>query len=438
MKLHFKILFLILFFVLPACKDRQVYPADYMKPAHVDMKCVNGRYRIFVDDREFFIKGAGYEYGDIQGLARHGANTFRTWCVENGRQSGMEILELAHQNGLMVVMGLDLVLERHGFDYNDTAMVRKQYDRLVSYIDQYKNHPALLAWGIGNELNLRSTNPKVWKSVNDLAAYIHRTDGNHPTTTMLSGISKTDVDHIREYCPDIDFISVQMYADVINLSTRIRDAGYKGPFLISEWGATGHWEVGQTSWNAPIEQSSTEKADAIRYRYENVVLGADSLCMGSFVFLWGQKQECTPTWYGLFSELGEETEAVDIMHYYWTGSWPENRSPRFLFARFNDKGRNNNINVHTGQACHCEYKLTDPDDDSLSYRVEILEENSDKREGGDHESRPPSYPVRKLKYSKSGFEFSAPEKVGPYRLFIYAMDGHNHVATINFPFFVIE
>jgi len=422
--------------VLTACQSKQKTLVENMKPVHVEMKNANGRFRLYVDDQEFYIKGAGCEYGDIPLLARHGANTFRTWHADNGKQTGIEILEQAGTNGLMVVMGLDLALERHGFDYNDTTLVKEQYDRLIKQVDMYKNHPALLAWSIGNELNLHSTNPKVWKAVNEIAGYIKKNDGNHPTTTTLSGISRTDVEHIREFCPQIDFISVQMYADAINLSTRLKDAGYKGPYLISEWGATGHWEVGQTAWNAPIEQSSSEKADAIKYRYKNVILRADSLCMGSFVFLWGQKQECTPTWYGLFSEQGEETEAVDIMHYYWTGSWPENRSPRFQHVNLNEKGRNNNILVQASEHCICECAVNDPDNDTIRYRIEILEESSDKKEGGDYETKPPACPVRDLLFTGSGFEFSAPEKSGPYRLYIYALDGHNHVATINFPFFV--
>ena len=52
------------------------------------------------------------------------------------------------------------------------------------------------------------------------------------------------------------------------------------------------------------------------------------LCLGSYVFFWGQKQERTPTWYGMFLKRSEETAAIDIMHYFWTGAWPTNRSPR--------------------------------------------------------------------------------------------------------------
>jgi len=37
----------------------------------------------------------------------------------------------------------------------------------------------------------------------------------------------------------------------------------------------------------------------------------NKLCLGSYVFFWGQKQERTPTWYGMFLKSGEETAAID-------------------------------------------------------------------------------------------------------------------------------
>ena len=61
----------------------------------------------------------------------------------------------------------------------------------------------MLIWAIGNELNLRATNPKVWDAVNDISKMIHEIDPNHLTTTTLAGISKQEVDYIKERCDQI-------------------------------------------------------------------------------------------------------------------------------------------------------------------------------------------------------------------------------------------
>ena len=75
-----------------------------------------------------------------------------------------------------------------------TIAVKEQFERIKKEVLTLKDHPALLIWAIGNELNLRHTNPKVWDAVNDISKMIHEVDPNHLTTTTLAGISKNEID----------------------------------------------------------------------------------------------------------------------------------------------------------------------------------------------------------------------------------------------------
>ena len=245
-----------------------------------------------------------------------------TWRTEGGQMSGRQMLDRAFTNGLYVTMGLEIGRERQGFDYNDKAAVARQLEGVKKEVLKYKDHPALIIWAIGNELNLNARNPRVWDAVNDISKMIHQIDPNHLTTTPLSGFNKEVVQQVKTRAPDLDLLSFQMYADIVNLPRYLRESDWNGPYMITEWGATGHWEVGKTAWGAPIENDSTVKANAYKKRFETVI-GADrKQCVGSYVFLWGHKQERTPTWYGMFLESGEETPAVDVMQYLWTGAWP--------------------------------------------------------------------------------------------------------------------
>ena len=205
-------------------------------PARVQVHQENGRWQLYVNHQPFFIKGAGLEFGDQEKLAAHGGNSFRTWTTENGRETGQQVLDRALKNGLYVTMGLDVARERHGFDYSDTNALTRQLEEIKAQVLKFKDHPALLMWDIGNELNLNSHDAKVWDAVNDISKMIHQLDPNHPTTTSLSGFSGDLVNEIKSRAPDLDLLSIQMYADIVNLPRYLRETGWNGPYAVTEWG----------------------------------------------------------------------------------------------------------------------------------------------------------------------------------------------------------
>lgn len=405
-------------------------------PAKVEIKQEGGKYQLYVNGEPFWIKGAGLEFGNVEKLAEHGGNSFRTWRTENGRDSGKEVLDRALANGLYVTMGIEVARERHGFDYNDEAAVAEQFERIKQEILMYKDHPALLIWAIGNELNLRATNPKVWDAVNQISEYIHEVDPNHLTTTTLAGIGPELMADIQQRAPDIDLLSVQMYADLPNLPRYIKESGWEKPYMVTEWGATGHWEVAKTAWDVPIENNSSVKANFYLERYRQAIEPYKDQCLGSYVFLWGQKQERTPTWYGIFLESGEETESVDVMHYIWNGAWPENRSPSLDTFLLDGKTAYDNVYLEPGKTYGARVASTDPDGDVLSYKWVVMPESTDLGDGGDFESTPQAVEGLFEGEPAAEAQFKAPEKTGAYRLFIYVLDGKGHAAHANIPFFV--
>jgi hypothetical protein len=425
---------LLIFILFASCENtNQQNNTMKMKPAKVVLKNDRGNFRLYVNGESFYLKGAGLEFGNIESLARHGGNSFRTWRVDNGEISGREVLDEAHKYGLMVCMGIEVGRERHGFDYDDEDAVNKQFKRIMKDVLELKDHPALLMWGIGNELNLRYTNPNVWDAVNDIAAMIHDVDPNHPTTTMLAGAGKQEIEIISERCPELDLLSFQLYGAIDKLPSFLKTSGYEGAYIVSEWGATGHWEVDRTAWGRPIEQNSHVKANAYHERYIKYIAADSARCIGSFVFLWGQKQERTPTWYGVFLESDERTEAVDVMQYAWTGQWPENRAPVMKSLKLDGKTADESVYLKAGDEYRAATLVEDIDGDWLSYRWEILREvdRNQQSDGGDFEPRPET--VLEISNKDNNLTFTAPGS-GEYRLFVYASDGSGSAATANIPF----
>ena len=405
------------------------------KPAKVELVNDNGKFQLLVNKNPFYIKGAGLEFGNIPSVAEHGGNSFRTWRTENGQKSGKEVLDEALKNGLMVTMGIEVARERHGFDYNDETAVKEQLERIREEVRALKDHPALLMWGIGNELNLRYKNPKVWDAVNDISKMIHKEDPNHLTTTMLAGISKKEVDFIKERSSDLDLLCFQIYGDLLKLPRLVKQSGWEGAYVVTEWGVTGHWEVPKTSWGVPVEENSTVKAANYLARYNGGILADPDQCIGSYVFLWGQKQERTPTWYGVFLEDGSETESVDAMHYVWNNNtWPKNRAPQIISFQMNNKTAYDNVIVESNQECVANIQIKDFENDVLNYNWEMLPESTDLKDGGDFENKPKAVEFEIISKTDGNLVFKAPTIKGPYRLFAYVKDGNNNTATANIPF----
>jgi len=401
------------------------------KPIKVEVVKTASGYQLLRDGKPYFVKGAGgSKY--LSRLAAYGGNSIRTWGTNNAQ----EVLDSAQKYGLTVLMGLPAVPERHGFNYDDPAAVKKQFDRIKADVLKFKDHPALLAWGIGNELNLSYKNPKVWDAVNEIAEMIHQVDPNHPASTVLAGINKSEIDYIKEKTKSIDFLCINTYGGLAGLPGRVAELGWTGAYMVTEWGPTGHWEGLSTSWNAPIEETSSEKAAVYKSRYSYSVEKDREKCLGSYVFLWGQKQERTPTWYGLFTDKGEESEVVDVMQYLWKGQFPANKAPHIYAFQLDGKKANLDVRLKAGKNYVANVLAIDPENDNLNYYWELLPEATKVGEGGDHEDKPEAAAFKYKQEGKGKISFSSPAKEGAYRLFVYVKDGKNKVATANIPFFV--
>ncbi|HEY4414930.1 MAG TPA: hypothetical protein VGO57_04480 [Verrucomicrobiae bacterium] len=404
-------------------------------PVKVEILHTNDQYQLLVDHHPFYIKGAGMELGSQEKLVAHGGNSIRTWQSDGGRISGRKILDNAVKNGLYVTMGLDIQRERLGFDYNDPAAVARQLARVKTEVLKYKDSPALIIWAIGNELNLDAHNPKVWDAVNDISKMIHQVDPNHLTTTPLAGFKPELVQLVKSRAPDLDLLSFQMYGDIINLPRYLRESGWDGPYLVTEWGATGHWEVRKTAWGAPIENDSTTKADFYRKRFLASIWSDRKECLGSYVFLWGHKQERTPTWYGMFLASGEETETIDVMHYLWRGEWPADRSPQLADVKLDGKTAMQNIHLKPGETYPAFVQVAETNQVPLAYTWTVMAESTDLHTGGDFETQPKSFPGLVHAADQSRVTVTAPSEPGAYRLFTYVFAGH-HAAYANIPFYV--
>ena len=418
--------------LMTACSSE---PDNALSPVKVEIEKTEEGYRLLRGGEPYTVRGAGMVWNDIERFAAVGGNSIRNWNSAQPGQDTRELLDAAQANGVTVALGLARVPKRHGFEYDDPPAAAAQLEMMREEVLKYRDHPAVLVWVIGNELNHSYTNPRVYDAVNDVAAMIDELDPYHPTTTATSGFKPDVIAEIVARAPALDFISFQMYGSLFRLPERLAAAGFDQPFMVSEWGTIGYWETENTGWNAPVELHSSEKADTFGRASRDILAPLDGQLLGSYAFYWGQKQERTPTWFGMLTEDGNLTEVVDVMQYSWTGEWPDDRTPRVEAMLLDGKTARDGVTLVADQAYEAAFDVTDPNGGTLTYRWELKPESTATTGGGDYEE-PLSSLDGYITDARAAKTFVTAPAPGQYRLFAYASDDDGRIAHANIPFLV--
>ncbi len=406
-------------------------PAASQKSA-IRISRENSSWHLIVNEKPFFIKGVvGSTY--LEKVSEYGGNSIRTgWKKDQ--------LDKASELGLYALVNLPAGAERDGMNYSDTAAVRKQKDRIVNIVSQTKDHPAVLMWAIGNELDyippLQPFNPELWDAINDAAKAIHAIDKNHPVMTVIGTSMMWKVADIVKRCPDLDLLGINSYGDIYTIGDTLRKYGWHKPYVISEWGPDGYWEVRKTPWGAPYEQTGLEKYNCYRSKYFDGIVKDKNQCLGSYVFYWsGFKQETTHTWFCMFDENGLESPLPGLMYYLWTGNMKTNQAPVADSMQIGRWNRYDSPVLEAGSLNPAKIYAHDTDNDKLRYRWEIRPEAVYASYAGQGEKVPEPVPGL-INGESESVTFKAPSKPGPYRLFAYVYDDHGHFSTVNLPFMV--
>ena len=382
---------------------------------HVELKQIDGNWQLFRNGKPYYINGAGGD-GSLTLLATCGGNSIRSWGADEKTQA---LLDEAQKNGLTVAFGIWLEHERHGFDYNNDELVAKQAEVVLEAVRKFKNHPAVLVWGIGNEMEgyEAGDNPKIWKHVEDLCQRIKREDPNHPVMSVIAEIGGNKIPAIHEHCPSLDIIGINSYAGASSIPERYRKIGGTKPYIVTEFGPKGTWEVGKNNLDSIDEPTSNAKAKTYAESFRSFKQDKQ-FCLGSYAFLWGNKQEATPTWFGMLLPNGKKTAAVDAMAKLWKGEPLTNLSP--VIDELKIDGPNN---VKANDLVKITLKARDPEGATLNTTWVLLPDSQQYVTGGDAQATPSSIPGRFKVSSYDGATVKMPETSGLYRIYAYVDDG---------------
>ncbi len=385
----------------------------------------NGGWQLLRGGEPYLIRGAGGS-GSLQRLAEAGANSVRTW----GADGVGDILDEAHKHGLTVTVGIWLGHERHGFDYSDPAQVEAQLEAARKVVLEFRDHPALLLWGLGNEMEGYESgdDPVIWAAVNALAEMVKELDPNHPVMTVTAEVGGGRIESLHKRSPAIDIHGINSYGGALSIAERLRAGGATKPYVITEFGPVGPWEMPTTDWGAPYEQTSTQKAAFYRQSYEKAVLESQGQALGAYAFLWGSKMEGTATWFGMTLDSGAKLGALDVMTEIWSGQAPADLSPTIEPIVIDTPPV-----LDPDAVVKASTAFADPEGKAVSLTWIMRPESGEYLTGGDFRPLLPDIEGVVVTAKDGEATIQMPAEPGAYRLFAYAHDPAGNAAVANIP-----
>ncbi|MFC9853335.1 discoidin domain-containing protein [Streptomyces prasinus] len=411
----------------------QVYgTTDGTSPAQGEVKVTGsqGNWQLTVGGQPYTVKGltwgpaiadAPKHMPDVRSM---GVNTIRTWGTD---ASTGPLLDSAAAHGIKVVNGF--WLQPGGgpgsggcVDYvTDTAYKNNMLTEFARWVEAYKSHPATLMWNVGNEsvlglqncysgTELEAQRNAYTGFVNDVAKKIHGIDPDHPVTSTDAWTGAWP--YYKRNAPDLDLYSMNSYGDICGVQEDWEEGGYTKPYLITEGGPAGEWEVPDDANGVPDEPTDVQKAAGYTKAWD-CVTGHRGVALGATLFHYGIEHDFGGIWFNLVPDGLKRLSYYAVKKAY-SGSIAGDNTPPVI----------TNMAVSPASSAPAGGEFTvradvrDPDGDAITYKIFLSGNyaNGDKR-------------LVEAKWRSTGngtFAVTAPEKLGVWKVYVQAEDGRGN------------
>ncbi len=319
-----KLLILILLSVVCCLSSGSSFAAD--------VKIV-GR-QLYVNGKLFTVRGVNYGYTPVGGgyrtydwtihpenykkdfvlIKAMGANTIRLHSIP----ADNAVLDAAYEAGLYVIITASVDWNKN---FNDQSARDKVITDFSVLVNRWKNHPALLMWLVGNEINFHTTSLSNWYSlVNECARTAHEIEGAnfHPVTTAEANITNLANPANRSddtNMPDLDLWATQVYmAATTGFRNMFGDYAARSakPLIITEFGCDA-FDSRPTELKENQAAQAQTLGDELTIIDQNLsAVNPDNCCVGAAIFQWADD------WSKNFAQNGYNNAVHDT-----SGDWED-------------------------------------------------------------------------------------------------------------------
>jgi hypothetical protein len=393
-------------------------------PSVVRVTGTRGDWRLQVNGAPYEIKGLTYgppqaaADGYMRDLKAMGVNTIRTWGVDDAHTPAL--LDTAARHGIKVVVGHWL---NQGADYvNDTAYKTSVKNEIVARVNALKGRQGVLMWDVGNEVILTMQDHGLAadvveqrriayaRFVNEVTQAIHAADPNHPVTSTDAYTHAWT--YYKAHSPALDLLAVNSYGAIHTVRQDWINGGYDKPYIVTEAGPDGEWEVPNDVNGVPTEPTDLQKRAQYTASW-NAVHGHTGVALGATEFHYGLENDFGGVWLNTTTG-GWRRHGYHALRQAYTGQPSPNTPPEITSMTVGSQTA-----VPAGGRFTVETATADRDGDSVRYNLMF----SDKHVTGNRG-------FRNVTFTQTGpgrFSVTAPEQMGVWKVYVYAFDGQGNV-----------
>ncbi|MFJ8885765.1 discoidin domain-containing protein [Streptomyces sp. NPDC102402] len=406
-------------------------PAAQAAGSVVKVEGSQGAWKLTVDGSPYTVKGltwgpavadAGKYMPDIKSM---GVNTIRTWGTD---ATTKPLLDSAAEHGIKVVAGF--WLQPGGgpgsggcVNYlTDTDYKNNMLAEFPKWVETYKDHPGVLMWNVGNESVLGLQNcysgdaleqqrDAYTTFVNDITKKIHAVDADHPVTSTDAWTGAWS--YYKKNAPDLDLYAVNSYGAVCDIRKTWEDGDFDKPYIVTEGGPAGEWEVPDDANGVPDEPTDVAKAEGYERAWQ-CVTGHTGVALGATLFHYGTEYDFGGVWFNLLPAGQKRLSYYAVKKAYGADTSGDN-TPPVITGMSVDNGSA----VQAGKPFTLKASVADPDGDPLTHQVLFGSKYVDD-----------SGQLNDARFTDKGdgtFEVTAPDRLGVWKVYLKSSDGKGNV-----------